>query len=511
MKQLGGIDAAFLYMESPQTPMHVAGLTVYELPEGFDGSFHEHFKTFFKSRVHLVPIFLKKLAKTVFELDHPGWVDAGEPDMDYHILSARLDAPGSQEQLEELVGDLHSKLLDRKKPLWQFTVIEGLADNKVALYAKVHHAAVDGQSGMLLTQALYDLGPVPREVPQPDAPEEKRVPTVPERAILGMHDMMTNVVRQQLNMMEAVPKTMGKMIDMAAPVVSGKVKLPQFMAPKTPFNGSISPARSYCARTISLPDVKAISKATGTKLNDVVMAISSGALRAYLKGKHILPDAPLVAFVPISTREAGDTDIRNQVFGMNCGLATNYGNPLKRLQKINEETGSSKTLSGSVQDIAPKDYTLIGAPMLLPGLMQLYGESKLANILPNAVNVTISNTAGPPFPMYCAGAKVVALYPVSIPIHGIGLNITVQSYQKSLDFGLTADKKSVPDIAFLGDLLVEAFEELRDLVLEKPDGDEEPPKPVVTKSAAKPKSTAQKTPVVRKRASKSAKAAKKAS
>lgn len=467
MKQLGGIDASFLYMESPETPMHVAGFTLYDLPEAFKGSFYDHFREFFAGRVHLIPIFHKKLARTVFELDHPGWVDAGELDLDYHIRSARLPAPGSFRQVEELIAELHAVPLDLKRPLWQFTVIEGLENGQVALYSKVHHAAVDGGAGMVITHALYDVTPVPREVEPPKPREaEKPKPSTAERAILGMHDMATKAVKQQLNFMEAVPKVMGQVADMLAPTTGGSgMQLPQLIAPKTPFNASIGSKRSFAARSLSLDEAKTVAKATGTKINDIVMAICAGALRQYLKGKNKLPDAPLIAFVPISLREAGNTDLNNQVFGMSCPLATNFGDPLIRLKTIRKDSGSSKSMAGSVKNLALKDYTLIGAPMLLPGLMQLYGKSGLADILPQAVNVTISNTPGPPFPLYCAGAKVAALYPVSIPVHGIGLNLTVQSYLGKLDFGLTADHAAVPDIQVLADYLETSFDELKAAVM----------------------------------------------
>lgn len=461
MKQLSGIDATFLYMETDQTPMHVAGLTLYELPKGFRGSFHKHFTTFFKGRVHLVPIFGMKLAKSVFEIDHPGWVDAGDLDFDYHIQSARLDAPGSMKQLEDLVAELHAVTLDRKKPLWQFTVIEGLEGRRAALYSKVHHAAVDGGAGMVITQALYDISEVPRAVKPPVDKPVARKPTVPERAVLSLNDMISNVARQQLTMIENIPKALSQMADMVAPVLAGKTGLPQMLAPRTPFNVTVQARRSYAARSVSLIEAKAICKATGSKLNDVVMAITSGALRKYLSERRALPDAALVAFVPISTREAGNTDINNQVFGMNVPLATNYGDPLKRLKKIRQESGASKTIATGTKDVALKDFTLIGAPTLLPGLMQFYGATKLADILPQAVNLTISNTMGPPFPLYCAGAKVTALYPVSIATHGVGLNVTVQSYMAHLDFGITADYKALPDPDHLADLFVDAFEELK--------------------------------------------------
>lgn len=464
MKQLSGIDATFLYMETDQTPMHVAGLTLYDLPKGFRGSFHKHFTRFFKGRVHLIPIFEMKLAKAAFQMDHPGWVDAGALDFDYHIQSAKLPKPGTRKQLEDKVAELHEVVLDRKKPLWQFTIIEGIEGRQAALYSKVHHAAVDGGAGMAITKALYDVTEEPREVEPPVAKTPERKPSDLERAILSMSDVASNITRQQLTMVENIPKMMGQMADMVAPVLSGKVGLPQLLAPRTPFNTTVGVKRSYAARSISLKDAKGIAKATGTKLNDVVMAVTSGAARTYLTKKQQLPDASLVAFVPISLREAGNTDSNNQVFGMNVPLATNYGKPLKRLQKIAQESGSSKAMAGSVKDAAPKDFTILGAPTLLPGLMQLYGDTKLADYIPQPVNMCISNNAGPPFPLFCAGAKVTALYPVSIATHGVALNVTVQSYLEHLDFGITADHKAVPDPDVFVDMIVESFEELREAV-----------------------------------------------
>lgn len=479
MKQLSGMDATFLYAETPETPMHVAGMTLYELPKGFTGTFHRHFTEFFKTRVHLIPIFGKKLAKSVFQMDHPGWVDAGELDFDYHIKSATLPKPGTRKQLEDLVAELHSTTLDRKMPLWQFTVIEGLESGEVCLYSKVHHAAIDGGAGMVITKALYDLTPEPRQVEPPAPKEPERVPTKAERAILGVNDIFSNVVRQQLNFMESLPKAAAQLTDLIAPAITQGVPIPQLIAPKTSFNGAVSSARSYAARSVSLSESKAICKATGVKLNDVVMAICAGALRAYLDKKHELPDGALLAFVPISIREAGNTDLNNQVFGMNCSLATNYSDPVKRLQKINAESRSSKMVADGSKSMAPSDFTVLGAPMLLPGLMQLYGQSKLADVMPNPVNVTISNTAGPPVPLYCAGAKVTALYPISIVTHGVGLNFTVTSYLDKLDFGLTADAASVPDVDDLGELLMASFDELVEAVL----GPREAPEPKAAPAA----------------------------
>jgi WS/DGAT/MGAT family acyltransferase len=468
MKQLSGIDATFLYMETPETPMHVAGLTLYDQPKTMAGSFYEHFRTFFSSRVHLIPIFSKKLARSVLNLDHPGWVDVGEIDLDYHIRHARLPKPGTFAQLEAMVGDLHSVPLDRSRPLWQFTVIDGLADGRLALYSKVHHAAVDGGAGMVITKALYDVTETPRDVGPVPAPKSKASkPSVEARALVGLNDLMANMIRQQITVMTAGAKLLGSLAGALVPgaskgedKVAGAPVLPTLMPPKTPFNVTITGQRSYAARSVSLDDAKFVARATGTKINDVVMAICSGALRTYLLAKKKLPKTPLIAFVPISLREAGNTDINNQVFGMNCPLATEIADPLERLLSIQKTSSTSKSMAGATKDAAPKDFTLIGAPMLLPGLMQLLGKSGLADVVPMGVNVVISNTQGPPFPLYCAGAKVSALYPVSIPTHGIALNLTVQSYLSALDFGLTADRKAVPDVADLADGLKPALDEL---------------------------------------------------
>lgn len=465
MKQLTGIDASFLYMETPEMPMHVAGLHIYEPPAELFGSFFDHFRDFFLSRMHLAPVFEKKLARTVLELDHPGWVDAGEMDLDYHLKRATLPSPGSFAQLEQMVGELHAVPLDRSRPLWQITVIDGLDDGNVAVYSKMHHAAIDGGAGMAIAAALFDMSPVPRKVKPPEPKKPTRKPTIEERAILGINDAVQNVLRQQLKAMEAIPRMLGTVTDMLLPKkgegAGGLPGIPDVLAPKTPFNVTITSQRSFAARELSLTDAKFVAKATGTKINDVVMAICAGALRPYLAERKALPKRPLVAFVPISLRAPGDAEASNQVFGMMCPIATEIADPLERLEAIRRTAGDSKTLAGTVKDVSPKDYTLLGAPILLPGLAQLYGRIGLADIMPSTTNLTISNVAGPPFPLYCAGARILALYPVSIPVHGIALNITVQSYLDKLDFGITADKRAVPDAAKLADLLVTALAELK--------------------------------------------------
>ncbi|HJQ59857.1 MAG TPA: wax ester/triacylglycerol synthase family O-acyltransferase [Vineibacter sp.] len=468
MTRLGGADANFLYLETAETPMHVAGYTLFDLPEGYQGSFHENYREMVRSRLHLVPIFSKKLAPTLLDIHHPSWVDAPEVDFSYHFKHITLPSPGSLAQLEELVARLHAEPLDRSRPLWQFTTIDGIETGQVALYSKVHHAAVDGGAGMVITNTMYDITPEPRQVKPPSA-----AAATPARPQDPIGDLVQSMVRFQLDMWRAAPDVMSSVANMFFPKVAKGAPLTEYLpkspvsdagqllAPKTPFNVTITRERSYATRSLPLADAKAIAKASGGKLNDVVMAICSGALRQYLLRRNALPDSQLVAFVPISLRELGNTDLNNQVFGMMCGLATHIADPVARLKAIQAASADAKQMAAGFKDAMPQDYAFFGAPFLVRGFMELYGKSGLADVLPMAANVCISNVPGPNVPLYGAGAKVAALYPVSIPAHGCALNLTVQSYLGHLDFGLTADRKAVPDIRNMANDLDAAFAELK--------------------------------------------------
>lgn len=473
MTRLGGVDASFLYFETPETPMHVAGFTLYDLPEGYEGTFYERFRDLMASRLHLVPVFTKKLSATILDIHHPSWVEDPNVDVSYHIKSVTLPAPGNREQLESTIAELHAQVLDRGRPLWQFVVIDGIETGQVALYSKVHHAAVDGGAGMIITNAIYDLTPEPRKVKPPEPkPAGASVPSGNPMA-----DLVTSMMRFQLDMLRAAPEVMSNVASMFFPKVAKDAPMDAYLpkspvkdvstllAPKTIFNVAITRERSYAARSMPLADAKAIAKAAGGKLNDAVMAVCSGALRRYLLSRHALPSEQLVAFVPISLRELGNTDLNNQVFGMMCGLATHIADPLERLKAIQVSSAEAKQIAGGLKNAMPQDYAFFGAPFLIRGLTELYGRSGLADVMPMAANVCISNVPGPPVPLYGAGAKVAALYPVSIPTHGCALNLTVQSYLGNLDFGLTADRKAVPDIGVMADYLLESYAELKAAVL----------------------------------------------
>ncbi len=254
-------------------------------------------------------------------------------------------------------------------------------------------------------------------------------------------------------------------------------------------NATITSQRAFTARSLSLAEAKAVAKETGTKLNDIVMAICAGALRRYLLEKHGLPKESLVAFVPVSLRPPGNTESTNQVSAMLCSLATDIKDPVERLKAIQASTLEAKELSGKVKDATPRDFSIFGAPFVLHGAMELFGRSHLADRLPPPANVVVSNVPGPQAPLYVAGARVLTLYPVSIPTHGMALNLTVQSYCGSLDFGLTACRKTVPELHKLADYLDESLAELHDAVIGSATG-----KAAGSRRARRPASAAQPAP-----------------
>jgi diacylglycerol O-acyltransferase / wax synthase len=471
MDHLSGLDAAFLYMETPETPMHVGGVNIFELPPGYGGDFLEDLRHHIQRRMHLASVFQRKLVNMPFELANPVWVADDDVDMEYHIRSTVLPKPGSREQLDKLVGRLHSSLLDRSRPLWEFYVIDGLqappdapkGTRHVAFYSKVHHAALDGAGGIALANAIMDTGPVPREVRA--APSRR--PTGAEH--LGIAELtgagLRHTAGQYLKLARTLPtlaRTVVQALRPAADTTGQRVKAPRgnWFGPRTPINVSITNQRVFSSFSLPLDEIKHIAKSNEVTLNDVVLGICSGALRRYLADMGCVPSQPLLAGVPVSLREAGNTDLNNQASMMRVSLASTIADPLERLQAIKRSSTAAKALTGSMKSVIPTDFPSLGAPWLISGMASLFGRSRLANRLPPVTNVAISNVPGPKFALYLAGAKMLTYYPVSIAVHSMALNVTVQSYNGSLDFGLTGCRKALPDLPELARAMQEAHAEL---------------------------------------------------
>lgn len=473
MKHLSGLDATFLHFETPEMPMHVGSLNVLELPADYEGDFYEDAKAFMASRIHLADVFTRKLALMPFDLSNPVWVEDDDVDIDYHVRHITLPKPGTNRQLQQYVARLHSSLIDRSRPMWEFYIIDGLKSGQVALYTKVHHAGIDGQAGVALGKAIFDLQPEGRVVKPPrDKPRRGNYQ-------LGMAELATaalrNTAAQYVKLYKMLP-ALGKAISSLATPGEGPgasdvrelVKRFDMRAPRTAFNVSITNQRSFAGRTIPLADTKAIARHFGVSLNDVVLATVSGALRKYFQDSNDLPEQPLIAGVPVSLREAGDETANNQASMMLVSLATDVKDRLERLKAINKSSNASKDTVNKFRAVMLDDFPMFGAPWLMSGMASTIGRSGLVNVLPPATNVAISNVAGAPFPMYFAGALVTCYYPVSIASHGCALNVTVQSYNGRMDYGLIACRKAVPDITEIGDYMLAEHQALMALMEKVP-------------------------------------------
>ena len=475
MHHLSGLDAAFLYMETPETPMHVGGLNIFELPLDYEGEFLDRLREHIAQRMHLAPVFQRKLVNMPFELANPIWVADDDLDLEYHIRSTVLPKPGNRAQLDKLVGRLHSSLLDRSRPLWEFYVIEGIetppdatpGTRHVAFYSKVHHAAVDGQAGVALAHAIMDLGAVPRAV---RPARQRRTAThddnlgIAELTAAGLKHSAIQTVKLAKTL-PALTRSVYQMLRPAKVETAEGAAAPQtpattWFAPKTPINVSITNQRSFSSLSLPLDQIKLVAKSNGATLNDVVLAICSGALRRYLRDLDCVPTAPLLAAVPVSLRAEGNTDMNTQASIMRISLASTVDDPMERLRAIRAASASAKAAAAGMKAVMPTDFPSLGAPWLISGVAALFGRSKLANRMPPVANVAISNVPGPKVALYMAGARMLTYYPVSIAVHSMALNVTVQSYNGALDFGLIACRKAMPDLPELARYMQQAHQEL---------------------------------------------------
>jgi diacylglycerol O-acyltransferase len=444
MDQLSGMDASFLHLETPETPMHVGSLMLFELPEGYTGDYYEAVKALLGKRLHLSAFLNRKLAQMPFQLAEPVWIEDDDIDLDYHVRTVTLRRPGTMAQLEQHVARLHASLLDRSRPLWEMYVIDGLESGLVAFYTKAHHSGVDGKAGVELAKVLYDTSSQIREVPPP---RRKRTGGQYQ---LGVTELLqaaaTNAAQQYRKLAELLPAA-AKALDTAARVVAsqrsekGERSLNLGLAPSTIFNDSITNQRSYSTMSLSLADIKDLGRRVGGTVNTIVMAMCSIALHHFLKERDLLPKEPLIAMVPVSLRAEGDAAMNNQVAAVRVDLATDIEDLPARFRAIHASSEAAKAVVKELKPVLGVDIPITGSPWLMTGLASLLGRSNLVSRFPQVGNVAISNVPGPPMTLYMAGAKMAHYFPVSIPYHGSALNITVQSYAGLLEFGLTACRR----------------------------------------------------------------------
>jgi diacylglycerol O-acyltransferase len=475
MKQLSGLDSMFLNLETADAPMHIGGLTILDLAHAPAGFGFEAVRQRIGERLHLMPSLRRRVVSMPLNLVPPFWIEDADFRIEAHVQHLHLEAPGRDAQLAQLVGQLVAKPLPRDRPLWAFYYVDGLSRRRVACISLIHHACIDGISGAELLSKLLDLEPQPPQAPpQTSQWDPDELPLVIDRLLFTARQAWSRQ-RQFVGLVRSsapVAWQLGKALlgraeepanDSAAAEVEGEeVAHPPFKpAPRTRFNVTIDSGRIYAFRSLPLDRIKLLKNALGISVNDVVLALCAGALRAYLLEKNELPERPLVAAVPISVRSREDRKAGgNRLAMLTAELPTQFADPLQRVAAVSRATAKLKRVHRAVPAKLLMDWMELPAPALMARAARLYENFINSDRLKPPVNVMISNVPGPRVALYLAGAPLLANYPISIPYHGLALNITVLSYREQLDVGLTAGRDAVPDLAHLMDLLAVALDEL---------------------------------------------------
>ena len=433
MELMSPTDSIFLLTESREHPMHVGGLQLFEPPEGAGPEFVREMTYALMENREFQPTFRKRPAWVVGGLANVAWAydDADDVDIDYHLRRSALASPGRVRELLELASRLHSSLLDRHRPLWEAYFVEGLDDGRFALYSKFHHSLIDGVSALKLMQRTLST--------DPDDSELRAIWSLPRRHRQSADRSRWQTLRQLAGSVAGFGPSTWSLA--RAALVEQQLTLP-FAAPRTMLNVPIGGARRVAAQSWSLDRIKSIKQAAGVTVNDVVLAMCSGALRYYLLDEHALPDTPLIAMVPVSLRSAAEADSGgNMVGSILCNLATDVEDPANRLETISESMRGNKKVFSELprlQAFALSEFLI--APL---GLSAVPGFVSSA---PPPFNIVISNVPGPTEPMYWAGARLDGNYPLSIALDGQALNITLVSNAGNIDFGLVGCRRSVPHL-----------------------------------------------------------------
>ena len=444
--RLSGLDASFLYLETPAQLMHVCAVMVLDPTTMTTPYSFEVLQREIDLRVRDVPAFTRKVRGVPLGLDHPVWVRDKAFDIERHVHRLALPTPGGYDELTDLCAHLASLPLDRSRPLWEMWVIEGYRPEgaegeKVVVFAKMHHATVDGVSGSNLVSHLCSISPdaAPMVTEHQAHPRDPGRRELLGRAVLGTAARPVTLVKVLKPSAELVTKTIGrarKGTAMAAP----------FSAPRTSFNGTITSHRSIAMADLDLDEIRRIKKVTETTVNDVVLAVAGGALRAYLAERDELPESSLLATVPVSVRDSSRRSTgANKVSALFTKLGTDIDDPLERLRMLAERNQHAKEHHNAISADALQDWAEFAAPRTFGLAVRAYANLRLAERHPVVHNLVISNVPGPPIPLYFMGARIDALCPLGPVFHGAGLNVTVMSNAGQMHVGAIACRESMPD------------------------------------------------------------------
>ena len=466
MRQLQGMDASFVALETRQSPMHVGSILIYD-PATAPGGFvrFKDILRFFESRLHLSRTVRQRLVRVPFDLDYPYWIEDEHFDLEYHVRHLALPKPGDWRQLCIQAARIFARPLDLTRPPWEFTVIEGLdnvpgfAPGSYAMVTKVHHAAVDGVSGIDLLEALHSLTPVAPPVEKPDTWAPEPVPAPLSLLTKGLMHAMVNPLRQAEVLARAVPG----LARAAGGLAKRDFKVHgEMFAPPTRFNAPVSQARVIEGRRVPLAGIKAIrALSPGAKVNDVFVAIVGGALREYLLAKNDLPEKTMTAMAPISVRAKDEKgDMGNQVAAMIAPLGTHLADPAERLRYVHAQTTNSKAMSEAMGARNMTEMSKVSPALFLALGARLFSRFGLTNRLAPAFNTVVTNVPGPPVPIYSAGARLESMMGLLCLTDGLGLGHIVQSYCDEATITFTACRDLLPDPEFYSQCLQNSYDAL---------------------------------------------------
>jgi diacylglycerol O-acyltransferase / wax synthase len=471
MQSLVGMDAAFLSLETPTTPMHVGVALVLDPPEGTRSLFspttrYAQIRRVIEQRIHLVTPLRQRAVRVPFGLHHPLWVDDPDFELDDHVSRASLPSPGGQAELDAFVASVMSRPLDPDRPLWEMHVVEGLEGDRAALVAKVHHAILDGVSGASVLAAFLDLTPRSRVL---TLPTEWKPAPLPSNVQVLRH-AASSLARQPGTTLSTLQAGVDAVADLGMHnrelVGRGEQPPPGFFAaPRTSFNGAVSNRRRYATLSVPLDDVKLVRTVFDATVNDVILACVSGGLRRLLARRGDTAERSLVAMVPVSTRLEGPAEgqaegLGNQVSGMLVSLASDVDDPIERLDAISESARVAKEQEKLHRGRLLGDLAQMAVPAVVSRIARAVAGTRLFDKVRPPFNVTVSSVRVPDVPLFCAGSRVAEIYPIGPMAEGIGVNVTVFSYRERVTFGLLACRRLIPELADLAVHIDDALGEL---------------------------------------------------
>lgn len=461
MKQLSGTDSLFVSMETNEVHSHIGGLVILDPSSNPRFSLERLTRTLAERLPLAGPEFTAKLQESPLGLSRPYLVKDENFDVSRHVHRIAVPSPGGMRELADLAGYLHSQKLDRGRPLWEMWFIEGLEDDKVAIYMKTHHALMDGMKGNDLSAILCDLEPEPTSraaIPAIQPSEE-----APSTLHQAWEDI-SNVAALPRRIATYGFQALRRGFNMASYVYENGTDTVPSSAPRLSFNGELSPHRAIACTSLPLDDVKAVKNAACVKMNDVALEICGSAMRKYAERNGEEIDGSLSVTCPVSTRAEDDKTSANKVASMMVSCATDVADPFDRLQAIHTNAMRAKELVARARETPIESIGEVLPPTFVNlGFRALGGLTELSGSLPS--NATVSNVPGPPVQLYIAGAPVERIFPISVLATTQGLNFTLVSFLDRFDIGLTVDPEMIPDAWVLAECVDEAWQELRDAVL----------------------------------------------